>query len=67
MNKALLVIDMQRGLCSGEEEAFEVERLIECVNMLIGRARLWCLCSMRNRVGRWRGAARRGSWMDGWR
>jgi len=39
MTTALLVIDMQRGLCSGEEEAFDIGRVIGEVNGLIARAR----------------------------
>lgn len=34
MKTALLIIDMQRALCSGEEAAFEVDTLIEKVNTL---------------------------------
>lgn len=39
MTTALVIIDMQRGLCSGEEEAFDIGRVIENVNALIARAR----------------------------
>lgn len=39
MKTALLIIDMQRALCSGEEAAFEVDTLIEKVNTLVRRAR----------------------------
>ncbi|WP_395403326.1 hypothetical protein ACHMW6_32440 [Pseudoduganella sp. UC29_106] len=39
MSAALVVVDMQRGLCEGEEEAFEVENVIGRVNALIGKAR----------------------------
>ncbi|OZG70163.1 cysteine hydrolase [Hahella sp. CCB-MM4] len=36
---ALLIIDIQRALCSGEEAAFDIENLIERVNRLSHQAR----------------------------
>jgi isochorismate hydrolase len=39
MNKALLIIDVQRALCSGEEEAFDSRRLIERINKRSSPAR----------------------------
>lgn len=38
-NPALLVIDMQRGLCEGAEEAFGAKALVQRVNALAKRAR----------------------------
>ncbi len=38
-NFALLVIDMQRGLCEGAEAAFEVQPLIARINALAKKAR----------------------------
>jgi nicotinamidase-related amidase len=39
MNTALLIIDVQRALCSGEEEAFDSRRLIERINKVARVAR----------------------------
>lgn len=39
MNTALLIIDVQRALCSGEEEAFDSRRLIERINKVARLAR----------------------------
>ena len=36
---ALLIIDVQQALCSGEYEAFECERVIERINLVSGKAR----------------------------
>jgi hypothetical protein len=39
MTTALLIIDMQRALCSGEDAAVGIDNVIEKVNALSGRAR----------------------------
>lgn len=39
MTAALLIIDVQRALCSGEYECFDIERVIENINGLSARAR----------------------------
>ena len=39
MTTALLIIDMQHALCSGEEAAFGIENVIEKINALSARAR----------------------------
>lgn len=39
MTTALLIIDIQHALCSGEEAAFGIDSVIEKVNALSGRAR----------------------------
>ena len=39
MHTALLVIDVQQALCSGEYKAFESERVIERINSVARRAR----------------------------
>src|SRR5262245_46646420 len=39
MTSALLVIDMQQGLCSGEWAAHDIERVLQRINGLIDRAR----------------------------
>jgi nicotinamidase-related amidase len=39
MATALLIIDVQRALCTGEYECFEIERIIENINGLSARAR----------------------------
>jgi nicotinamidase-related amidase len=39
MTTALLIIDMQQALCSGEDAAFGIDNVIEKVNVLSGRAR----------------------------
>ena len=38
-NTAVLVVDMQRALCQGPEEAWDIERVIENVNETARRAR----------------------------
>lgn len=39
MTTALLIIDVQHALCSGEDECFEVARVIATINGLSARAR----------------------------
>jgi nicotinamidase-related amidase len=39
MSTALLIIDVQRGLCIGEYECFDIQRVIETINGLSTRAR----------------------------
>lgn len=39
MNTALLIIDVQQALCSGEYGAFEADRVIERINLVSARAR----------------------------
>ena len=39
MTTALLIIDVQRALCSGEWAAFDIERVLERINTLGARAR----------------------------
>jgi nicotinamidase-related amidase len=39
MNAALLVIDVQQALCTGEEAAFDIERVIGRINALVAEAR----------------------------
>ncbi|QVW21291.1 cysteine hydrolase [Pseudomonas hormoni] len=39
MTTALLIIDVQRALCAGEYECFEIARVIERINGLSARAR----------------------------
>jgi len=39
MTSALLVIDMQQGLCTGEWAAHDIERVLQRINDLIDRAR----------------------------
>lgn len=39
MTTALLIIDVQRALCSGEYQCFDIPRVIEAINVLSGRAR----------------------------
>ena len=39
MTTALLIIDVQRALCSGEWAAFDIERVLERINALGARAR----------------------------
>jgi nicotinamidase-related amidase len=39
MHTALLVIDVQQALCSGEYKAFESERVIDRINSVTRRAR----------------------------
>src|SRR5438105_5432261 len=39
MKSALLVIDVQKALCSGEGAAFDIEAIIERINRVSGAAR----------------------------
>lgn len=39
MKSALLVIDVQNGLCSGEEAAFDIDRVVARINDTIAKAR----------------------------
>jgi len=39
MTTALLIIDMQRALCTGEEAAFGIDQVLARINGLIARAR----------------------------
>ncbi|WP_053146801.1 cysteine hydrolase family protein [Pseudomonas sp. P97.38] len=39
MSTALLIIDVQNGLCSGEEECFDIQRVIRTINDLSAKAR----------------------------
>lgn len=39
MSTALLIIDVQQALCSGEYECFEIQRVIDTINDLSARAR----------------------------
>ena len=39
MTSALLIIDVQQALCSGEYECFEIARVIDSINGLSARAR----------------------------
>lgn len=39
MNTALLIIDVQKGLCAGEEACFDSQGLIRTINELSARAR----------------------------
>ena len=39
MPTALLITDVQHALCSGECEAFESERVIDCINVVSRKAR----------------------------
>jgi len=39
MKSALLVIDVQKALCSGEEAAFDIDRVIVRINAVIAKAR----------------------------
>lgn len=39
MNTALLIIDVQHALCSGEEDCFQSQRVIQTINDLSARAR----------------------------
>jgi nicotinamidase-related amidase len=39
MTSALLIIDVQRALCAGEYECFEIGRIIDTINGLSARAR----------------------------
>jgi nicotinamidase-related amidase len=40
MNTALLVIDVQQGLCEGEHEAFQSQRVIARINRVSEKARI---------------------------
>ncbi|MDR6929081.1 cysteine hydrolase family protein [Pseudomonas sp. BE134] len=40
MATALLIIDVQQALCAGEEECFEINRVIENINHMSIRARI---------------------------
>ncbi len=39
MSTALLIIDVQRALCTGEYECFDIKRVIDTINDLSTRAR----------------------------
>jgi nicotinamidase-related amidase len=39
MKTALLVVDVQQALCTGEEAAFDIDRVIERINALVAKAR----------------------------
>ena len=39
MNTALLIIDVQDALCSGEEECFDIQRVIQAINNLAAKTR----------------------------
>ena len=39
MTTALLIIDVQHGLCTGEEAAFDIDRIIERINAIGAKAR----------------------------
>jgi len=39
MSTALLIIDVQRALCAGEYECFEIKRIIDTINVLSAKAR----------------------------
>ncbi|HWI81902.1 cysteine hydrolase family protein [Ramlibacter sp.] len=39
MQDALLIIDVQRALCAGEEAAFDIDRVIDRINGLAAQAR----------------------------
>jgi nicotinamidase-related amidase len=39
MSTALLIIDVQRALCAGEYECFEINRIIDTINGLSAKAR----------------------------
>jgi nicotinamidase-related amidase len=39
MSSALLIIDVQQALCSGEYECFEIQRVIDTINGLSAKAR----------------------------
>ena len=40
MTTALLIVDVQQALCSGEYECFEIKRVIKTINELSARARV---------------------------
>jgi nicotinamidase-related amidase len=39
MSSALLVIDVQQALCTGEEAAYDIERVLRTINSVAGKAR----------------------------
>lgn len=39
MTTALLIIDVQRALCTGEEAAFDIDRVLEKINAVGAKAR----------------------------
>ena len=39
MTTALLIIDVQHGLCTGEEAAFDIDRIVERINAIGAKAR----------------------------
>ncbi|NQD92487.1 isochorismatase family protein, partial [Pseudomonas sp. CrR25] len=39
MTTALLIIDVQRALCTGEEAAFDIDRVIEKINTVAAQGR----------------------------
>lgn len=39
MTTALLIIDVQQALCSGEYECFQIKRVIDSINGLSAKAR----------------------------
>jgi nicotinamidase-related amidase len=39
MTSALLIIDVQKALCSGDEAVFEIDRVIERINQVAAKAR----------------------------
>ncbi len=39
MSSALLIIDVQQALCSGEYQCFDIHRVIDTINQLSTRAR----------------------------
>jgi nicotinamidase-related amidase len=43
MKYALLVIDVQRALCTGPEAAFDIERVVDRINMVAAKARTACI------------------------
>jgi nicotinamidase-related amidase len=43
MNTALLIIDVQQGLCEGEHQAFESSEVIGRINVVSGKARAACI------------------------
>jgi nicotinamidase-related amidase len=43
MSTALLIIDVQQGLCAGKYECFDIQRVIENINGLSSRAREACV------------------------
>jgi nicotinamidase-related amidase len=39
MKSALLIIDVQTALCSGEEAAFDIDRVVDRINEVVAKAR----------------------------